>query len=63
MGCTGGESRLLDCSNAGVGVYSSNCGHDDDAGIRCKGNFLVVILYELVLLYIMFIFMAYSSHF
>jgi len=56
VGCTGGESRLLDCSNAGVGVYSSNCGHDDDAGIRCNGNFLVVILYELVLLY-MFIFM------
>jgi len=37
VGCTGGESRLLDCSNAGVGVYSSNCGHDDDAGVRCNG--------------------------
>ena len=39
VGCTGGESRLLDCSNyGGVGVYSSNCGHDDDAGVRCNGK-------------------------
>ena len=38
VACTGGESRLLQCSNTGVGVYSSNCGHDDDAGIRCNGN-------------------------
>ena len=40
VGCTGGESRLLDCSNAGVGVYSSNCGHDDDAGVRCNGMYM-----------------------
>ena len=33
------ESRLLDCYNyGGVGVYSSNCGHDDDAGVRCNGK-------------------------
>jgi len=56
VGCTGGESRLLDCSNAGVGVYSSNCGHGDDAGIRCNGNFSFCKTYELVLL-CMFIFM------
>ena len=37
--CTGGESRLLDCYNyGGVGVYSSNCGHYDDAGVRCNGK-------------------------
>ena len=39
VGCTGGESRLLNCSNyRGVGTYSYNCGHDDDAGVRCNGR-------------------------
>ena len=28
---------LLGCSSSGIGVYSSNCGHDDDAGVRCNG--------------------------
>ena len=37
--CTGRETRLFDCSNVGVGRYSSNCGHDDDAGVRCNGEF------------------------
>jgi len=36
VGCSGREARLLDCSNYGVGRYSSNCGHDDDAGVRCN---------------------------
>ena len=36
--CTGGESRLLDCSSFGVGVHSYSCGHDDDAGVRCNGR-------------------------
>ena len=40
VGCTGGESRLLDCRSAGVGVYSYNCGHDDDAGVHCNGRCL-----------------------
>ena len=38
VACTGGESRLLDCSNSGVGVYSSNCDHGDDAGVICNGT-------------------------
>ena len=41
VGCTGRESRLLDCYiPSGVGVYSYNCGHDDDAGVRCNGMFI-----------------------
>ena len=36
VGCTGGESRLLDCYSDGVGV--SNCDHSQDAGVRCKGT-------------------------
>ena len=40
VGCTGRETRLLDCQNyGGVGLYSLNCGHDDDAGVRCNGKF------------------------
>ena len=36
VACNGGESRLLDCSSAEVGV--SNCGHSEDAGVSCKGR-------------------------
>ena len=31
--CTGRESRLIDCPHRGVGVH--NCGHSEDAGVRC----------------------------
>ena len=38
VACIGRESRLLDCPNyGGVGAFSSTCGHDDDAGVRCNG--------------------------
>ena len=41
VGCTGGESRLLDCSSSGVGVYRFNCAdHGDDVGVRCTGMFI-----------------------
>ena len=33
--CRGTESRLVDCRHSGVGVVSSFCGHDDDAGVIC----------------------------
>ena len=39
VGCSGRETRLLNCYNYGVGRYSYNCGHDDDAGVRCNGTF------------------------
>jgi len=32
--CTGTESRLVDCPNIGLG--SHNCGHSEDAGVRCS---------------------------
>jgi len=42
VGCTGRETRLLDCHNSGgVGLYSLNCGHDDDAGVRRNGKSLI----------------------
>ena len=35
LGCTGSEISLLDCPHGGIGVYASNCGHDDDVGVEC----------------------------
>ena len=37
VACTGGESRLLDCRSTGVGIH--NCGHSEDAGVRCNGTY------------------------
>ena len=34
VACTGTEPRLWDCPNNGVGVH--NCGHSEDAGVRCQ---------------------------
>ena len=34
VACTGTEPRLWDCNNNGVGVH--NCGHSEDAGVRCQ---------------------------
>lgn len=34
--CTSFETRLVDCSHPGVGQIPSSCGHDDDAGVRCR---------------------------
>ena len=34
VACTGTEPRLWDCTNNGVGVH--NCGHSEDAGVRCQ---------------------------
>ena len=34
--CTGNEAKLLDCTR-GVALYSSNCEHREDAGVRCLG--------------------------
>ena len=32
--CSGSESSLFECGNAGLGV--NNCGHGEDAGVRCS---------------------------
>ena len=33
--CSGTESRIVDCSNGGVGNIDFCNGHNDDAGVRC----------------------------
>ena len=35
VGCTGTESRLVDCSHRGIGVH--DCSHYEDAGLSCQG--------------------------
>ena len=34
--CTGSESNLASCPNRGLGLH--NCGHSEDAGVRCSGG-------------------------
>ena len=40
--CTGGESRLTDCYHSGIGVH--NCDHTEDAGVRCTGIIIIIVL-------------------
>ena len=42
--CTGNESRLIDCPHSGVGVQ--NCGHYEDAGVRCIRACMIIIIIE-----------------
>ena len=41
FGCTGTENRLTACSHLGVGQH--NCGHTEDAGVRCTGMLLSLV--------------------
>jgi deleted-in-malignant-brain-tumors protein 1 len=34
--CSGGEQRLINCPANPLGVH--NCGHSEDAGVRCTGT-------------------------
>ena len=42
--CTGSESRLIACRNRGLG--SHNCGHSEDAGVRCTGEYAITSLHS-----------------
>ena len=35
LGCTGNETRLINCSSNEVGVH--NCRHSEDIGVSCPG--------------------------
>ena len=36
VGCVGNETDILNCTHAGIGV--NNCGHYEDAGVRCQSK-------------------------
>ena len=36
VGCTGTETRLIDCPNNGIGIH--NCVHAEDAGVTCQSG-------------------------
>ena len=38
VSCTGNEQFLANCSNSGIGITSSYCGHNRDVGVQCPGN-------------------------
>ena len=40
--CFGSESDLLSCYHNQLGVH--NCGHFEDAGVRCTGTFRIVFM-------------------
>jgi len=42
LGCSGFESRLLDCSHPTIGIH--NCDHNADAGVRCQGRVWIALL-------------------
>jgi len=35
VGCTGTETRLIDCSSIPIGIH--DCSHFEDAGVTCQG--------------------------
>ena len=37
VACTGSKTQLLACPSSSS--ISTNCGHDDDAGVRCEGQY------------------------
>ena len=36
VSCEGSESTLLSCSHNEIGCH--DCGHSEDAGVRCQGE-------------------------
>ena len=50
VGCTGEEPNLLNCTHSGYG--RTYCGHSEDAGVRCPGRQLVLLLLKLALKFI-----------
>ena len=39
VGCSGSESRLIDCHHHGVGNH--DCSHSEDAGVRCNSGIVL----------------------
>ena len=48
LACTGTEARLVDCGHSSFGVH--NCGHAEDAGVRCIPNLCKYIIAILLII-------------
>ncbi|XP_027138356.1 deleted in malignant brain tumors 1 protein-like [Larimichthys crocea] len=44
VSCTGTESKLTECSHAGIGTH--NCGHHEDAGVVCDDIIILMKSFE-----------------
>ena len=55
LACTGTEARLVDCGHNSFGV--NNCGHAEDAGVRCIPN---LCKYKGILTIILLLMHSYS---
>ena len=42
VGCTGTETRLVNCRSNSLGVH--NCGHYEDAGVTCQGMCMCICM-------------------
>ena len=51
VACNGSESRLIDCSHAGIGQRYHYCDHSNDVGIICIKGELTGFLYYVKPLY------------
>ena len=40
--CVSSDTQLLQCSSSPILQVSSNCGHEDDAGIGCEGMIFTI---------------------
>ena len=47
--CTGSEQGLNECPHNGFG--SHDCSHNEDAGVRCRGNYTQYLLFLYLLFY------------
>ena len=43
MQCDSSDTQLLLCFSSPILQVSSNCGHDDDAGVACEGMIVTII--------------------
>ena len=46
--CTGEEQRLIHCQASDIGVH--NCGHIEDAGVRCLGTIYICFFIAIALI-------------
>ena len=45
--CRGDETSLIECQHPETGRH--NCGSSEAAGVVCRGNYLVIIIYRATL--------------